>query len=494
MYVGGLDLGTTGCKIVIYDEKGAFIDKFYREYNVARSGGMHELDMNFIWESVVEILKEASKYTPLSAIGVTSFGETFAMLDENDEIIAPSMLYTDPRGGEECAYLEKALGKDKISVAVGCMPHPMYSLPKLMWIKNNMPDVYKKACKVLLAEDFIVYKLTGVRQIDYSLAARTMAFDIRNKCWHKDLFDVAGIDSSLLSKPVPSGTVAGGVKSEVAALTGLSEDTKIVSCCQDQIASAIGAGAFTKDVAVDGIGTVECVTIIMDEAPVNAEFYSLGYSVVPHIGGKYACYVLSYAGGATLKWFRDSFAEKEREDADKKGENVYKNLDDAMPSEPTGILVMPYFAGAATPYMDTGAKASFIGLTFEHTKLDIYRALMEGTSYEIALNMDVISEFLPTPTKLRATGGGATSDKWLQIKADILGVEITALSASEVGGAGSAALSGFASGVFSDLEEAVRIMVPERKSFVSEDTYKNEYLSAMKKYKNLYKAVKGLEE
>lgn len=493
MYVGGLDLGTTGCKIVIYDDKGAFVDKFYREYNVARSGGMHELDMNFIFESVVEILKEASKYKPLSAIGVTSFGETFAMLDENDEIIAPSMLYTDPRGDSECAELEKLLGKEKISVTVGCMPHPMYSLPKLMWIKNNMPDVYKRADKVLLAEDFIVYKLTGIRQIDYSLAARTMGFDIRNKCWYEELFTAAGIDSNLLSKPVPSGTVAGGVKADIAELTGLSADTKIVSCCQDQIASAIGAGAFTKDVAVDGIGTVECVTIIMDEAPMDAEFYALGYSVVPHIGDKYACYVLSYAGGATLKWFRDAFAEKEREEADKKGENVYKNLDDAMPSVPTGILVMPYFAGAATPFMDTSAKASFVGLTFEHTKLDIYRALMEGTSYEIALNMDVIKKFLPTPKALRATGGGATSDKWLQIKADILGVGITALNASEVGGAGSAALSGYATGVFSDLKEAVSIMVPERKSFASEDTFKKEYSEAFAKYKNLYKAIKGLE-
>ena len=493
MYVGGLDLGTTGCKIVIYDDKGAFVDKFYREYNVARSGGMHELDMNFIFESVVEILKEASKYKPLSAIGVTSFGETFAMLDENDEIIAPSMLYTDPRGSEECEFLENTLGKDKISVAVGCMPHPMYSLPKLMWIKNNMPEAYKNAKRVLLAEDFIVYKLTGIAQIDYSLAARTMGFDIRNKCWYEELFSAAGIDSSLLSKPVPSGTVAGGVKADVAMLTGLSGDTKIVSCCQDQIASAIGAGAFTKDVAVDGIGTVECVTIIMDEAPTDAEFYALGYSVVPHIGDKYACYVLSYAGGATLKWFRDSFAEKEREEADKKGENVYKNLDDAMPSDPTEILVMPYFAGAATPFMDTGAKASFIGLTFEHTKLDIYRALMEGTSYEIALNMDVIKKFLPTPSALRATGGGATSDKWLQIKSDILGVGITALNASEVGGAGSAALAGYATGVFSDLKEAVNIMVPERKSFTSGTEFKDTYEKCFNKYKKLYKAIKGLE-
>ena len=141
----------------------------------------------------------------------------------------------------------------------------------------------------------------------------------------------------------------------------------------------------------------------MDEAPTDAEFYALGYSVVPHIGDKYACYVLSYAGGATLKWFRDSFAEKEREEADKKGENVYKNLDDAMPSSPTGILVMPYFAGAATPFMDTSAKASFVGLTFEHTKLDIYRALMEGTSYEVInyvhFAFPVIGDLLMFPVK-----------------------------------------------------------------------------------------------
>ena len=189
------------------------------------------------------------------------------------------------------------------------------------------------------------------------------------------------------------------------------------SWVHDQIAAITGAGAFEGDKVMDGTGTVECVPVVMDDVPRDFSLYKAGYAIVPHINGKYACYVLSYAGGATLKWFRDNFINKPYSELDKMIEG----------SSPSGLLITPHFAGAATPYMNTSAKASIVGLTFEHTALDIYRALMEGTAYEILLNLDIVSKYGIEPEMLIATGGGANSDIWLQIKADVLNIAVTAL-------------------------------------------------------------------
>ncbi len=475
MLVGGIDIGTSGCKVVLYNEKGEFVDSVYKEYNVKRDNGLHEIDANEIFSSVLCVL-DGIKDKRVASIAVTSFGETFTMLDENDEPCAPSLLYTDPRGREECAALENKFGAESFAFKTGVVIHEMYSLPKIIWIKKNMPESYKRAKAILLMQDYIVYMLSGKRQIDYSLAARTAAFDIKNLTWADDILDFCGIDKNLLSTPVPSGTIAGAIKEDVAKKVGLPLDCKIVTGCHDQIAAITGAGAFEGDKVMDGTGTVECVPVVMDDVPRDFSLYKAGYAIVPHINGKYACYVLSYAGGATLKWFRDNFINKPYSELDKMIEG----------SSPSGLLITPHFAGAATPYMNTSAKASIVGLTFEHTALDIYRALMEGTAYEILLNLDIVSKYGIEPEMLIATGGGANSDIWLQIKADVLNIAVTALEGKEIGGAGTAFLAGRAIGLYKDNSAMIKV----RKVFYPDAEKHEYYAKEFKKYRKIYGAVK----
>ncbi|MGN0492420.1 MAG: L-fuculokinase, partial [Acutalibacteraceae bacterium] len=437
MIIGGLDVGTTGCKIALYDEKATLLATYYREYEAVHKGGCHEIDFGDIKIGVLSLLKQAANEHKIDALGVTSFGETFAMLDEKDNILAPSMLYTDPRGEKECESLCRAVGEERLTLLSGVKPHPMYSIFKIMWLKNNRPNDFLKCKRILLGEDFIVYTLTGVSQIDYSLSARLGAFDIEKKVWIKEAFDAAGIDTTLMSAPVKAGTAAGIIKPQIKAELGIEYDITVVNGCHDQAAAMIGSGVFNTDQAMDGTGTVECMPVILTEKPADIDFYKCGYSVVPYIGELYACYALSFTGGATLKWFRDNFAELEHSKAQKEGKNVYAELDSTVGDSPTGILVLPHFAGAATPYMDNAAKAAFVGVTLETTKYDLYRALMEGTSYEMLLNFNKMSALTGKIDEIRASGGGATSDIWLQIKADILNSEITALAAKEVGAAGT---------------------------------------------------------
>ncbi len=494
MIIGGLDVGTTGCKVVLYDHTGKLLNTYYQEYSVSRANGLHEIDFADVKKGVMQLLGQAVKAYKVDALGVTSFGESFAMLDEDDRILAPSMLYTDPRGARECAFLSEKLGEEWLTHRTGVQPNPMYSIGKILWLKNNRPQVFAKCRRILLGQDFIVYSLTGVAQIDYSLAARTAAFDIRKKRWVPEIFAAAGVDMALLSRPVACGTVAGKITKAVKAQLGIDYDITVVSGCHDQVAGMIGAGVFSSSQAMDGTGTVECIPVILRDAPTDKAFFDGGYCVVPYLGDDYVCYAFSFTGGATLKWFRDTFAQAEVAQAAEQNKNVYALLDARVPKGPSGLLILPHFAGAATPYMDTGSKAAFIGVTLETTKYDLYKALMEGTSYEMLLNFNRLQAFTGSVDELRATGGGATSDVWLQIKADILGRSITALDCKEVGAAGTAALAGVAMDAYADLSAAVGKMVRERKVFTPNPSVKERYNALYKNYAKLYNAVRALVE
>ena len=492
MILGGLDVGTTGCKIALYNDNAEHLTTYYKEYDVIRKNGQHEIDFNDVKAGVLTLLKQAVKEYQIDALGVTSFGETFAMLDEDDNILAPSMLYTDPRGEEECQMMCDTMGKEKLALITGVNPHPLYSFPKILWQKNHNPDLYQKCKRILLGEDFIVYTLTKNPQIDYSLAARTGMFDIEKRCYFEEGFRTFGVDISLMSKAVPTGSVAGVITDDIKKELGISYDITIVNGGHDQVGGMIGAGIFSTDSAMDGTGTVECIPVVLNEKPTIPGIYECGYSIVPYIDNQYACYALSYTGGATLKWFRDNFAELENKEAEEAGKNVYAQLDNMAPAEPTGILVLPHFSGAATPYMDNDSKAAFVGITLETSKYDLYKALMEGTSYEMLLNFNTMKAMTGQIQEIRATGGGATSDLWLQIKADILNTDITALDCKEVGSAGTVALAGVAMGVWTSLEEAVDKLVKVRKIFHPNPETSAIYQTHYKKYENLYNAVKNL--
>lgn len=495
MKIAGLDIGTTGCKLTVFDEKGAYLGKAYRDYPVRRQVGGHEIDISTMMESVCAVIGEmAARYPDIGGIGVTSFGETFVMTDEAGEPLHTAMLYTDPRGGEECRELCGKLGEKHIAAVTGLRPHEMYSISKMMWLKRHRPEVYAAARHIFLIEDYVVWNLTGVSQIDYSLATRTMAFDINTLTWSEEIFAAAGIDRKLMGKPVPTGTTAGNISLAAALKTGLKTDTKIVSVSHDQVSAAVGAGAFDASVAVDGAGTVECLTPIYDGVPDIDRMYNGYFSVVPYvIPNKYVAYAFSYTGGALIQWCVETFAKKEKELAEKQGISVNEYLEKQYgKDEPSGLLVLPHFAGAATPYMDTGSKGAILGLSTATTVADIYRACMEGVVYEMYLNMQALQGSGVRFEKLNATGGGARSKQWMQMKADVLNLPITALETADAGTVGSAMLTGIAIGLFQNLDEAAGHMVRETETYLPRADMHEKYIKIYERYEKLYQAVRPL--
>ena len=495
MKIAGLDIGTTGCKLTVFDEQGHDLGKAYRDYPVRRQVSGHEIDISVVMDSVYAVIREmTAQYPDIGGIGVTSFGETFVMTDAAGTPLHTAMLYTDPRGAEECAELVKKLGADSIARISGLAPHEMYSVCKIMWLKKNQPEVYQAAKHIFLIGDYVAWHLTGVAQIDYSLATRSMAFDIGKLDWSEEILNAAGIDMSLLSKPVPTGTAAGCVTKAAAEKTGLNPACQIVTVSHDQVAAAVGAGAFDGETAVDGAGTVECLTPIYDTLPDIAVMSKGCFSVVPYvIPGKYVAYAFSYTGGALIQWCVNTFAKAEAQEAAQQGISVNTLLEQRYDNqEPTGLLVLPHFAGAATPYMDTGSRGAILGLTAGTTLPDIYRACMEGVAYEMRLNYDALADSGIRFSKLHATGGGAKSKVWMQMKADILNLPITSLKTSDAGTVGSAMLTGVAVGIFRDLAEAAAIMVRQMETYQPDPRRHEQYMRIYERYRKVYQAVRPL--
>lgn len=498
MKIAGLDIGTTGCKFTVFDEMGKYLGKAYRDYPVKRTVGGHEIDISAVMEGVYAVIREmAEQFPDIGGIGVTSFGETFVLTDEAGIPLHPAMLYTDPRGAEECGELVEKLGAREIAGITGLRPHEMYSISKMMWLKKHHPEIYQEAKHAFLMEDYVVFHLTGVSQVDYSLATRTMAFDIHTLTWSSLIFETAGIDSQLMSKPVPTGSMAGCISREAAFKTGLSDQTRVVSVSHDQVAAAVGAGAFDGNVAVDGAGTVECLTPIFDQIPDIDVMYEGFFSVVPYVfPGKYVAYAFSYTGGALIQWCVDTLAKREKELAGEKGISVNAYLEEQYLSvrgdKPSGLLVLPHFAGAATPYMDTGSKGAILGLTAESTVADIYRGCMEGVVYEMFVNNHALQPSGVSYRKLNATGGGAHSSVWMQMKADVLNLPITSLKTVEAGTVGSAMLTGVATGVFESLQEAAGYMVEETVTYNPRPEMHEKYMEVIRKYEQVYGAVRPL--
>lgn len=494
MAIAGIDIGTSGCKCTVYGREGNLLNEAYLEYNAEVTDDYQTLDARLVWESVKSVILDAAKeIDQVEAIGVTSFGEAAILLDEEGIPLIPSLLYTDARGSAQCDRLVEHFGTEYLSLSTGLNPNPMYSISKLMWLRENKPEIFTKAKNICLFEDYIVYMLSGIRQIDYSLASRTMAFDINMLTWNDEVLKYAGIDKNLLSNAVPTGSPAGKIRKELSVELGIHPDAFIVTGCHDQIAAAIGTGVFKAGMAVDGTGTVECITPVFDNRINRNKLYEGSYAIVPFLDNQYVTYAFSLTGGALLKWYRDKLAFMEAEEIKKAGLNPYdyfnKKVDD---SKPSGLLILPHFQGAATPYMDHESRGAILGLTSDTDSSDIYQGLMEGVTYEMYLNIERLSEAGIHIDKIRATGGGAASPLWLQMKADILNKPVVSLGAAQSGTLGCIMLAGVACGIYHSLEEAEQIFVKENQTFYPNLQKHEEYQKLYKKYKKLYHAVKSV--
>lgn len=492
MAIGGLDIGSTGAKLTVLSEEGRVLHTGYRDYPIDRQTHAHEVDAGAIWNTVMELLRAAAG-TKLRAVGIASFGESFVLLDECDRVLMPTMMYTDPRGSQQAAQLGQALGAEAIADVSGALPHPMFSLPKLMWVQQAQPRLFDQVARVCSIGGYIAYMLTGEHVIDYSLATRTMGFDIRTLAFSQTIFRAARIDPALFGRVVETGSLIGEVSPRIASELGLQAGLRVVLSGHDQIAAAVGSGVRSPGIAANGAGTVECVTPVFQGIPDQNRLQHSNYPVVPFLGNtNYCCYAFSFAGGSLIEWFLRELALGPSPAAKARGENIHRALESGAPDEPTGILVLPHFAGAATPYMDTGSRGAILGLELTHTTADLYRAVMEGIACETALNLERLAEAGVRIDALNASGGCARSEVWLQMKADITGIPIRRLSIDESGTVGSILFAGVATGAYDDIDQAEAALVRVVGTYEPRGAQGRAYRAQYDRYRGVYEAVRPL--
>ncbi|MFC4778722.1 L-fuculokinase [Paenibacillus sp. GCM10023252] len=497
MCILGLDIGSSGCKATIVDSDGEVVAQAGRLYaTCSPQPGYYEMDPNEVWQSVqrviVDVLAQHHK-SPITAIGISSFGEAVVPLDCNGEVLANSLTYMDARGGQEANKLADLLGAERIYHLTGCSVHPMHSICKIMWMKEHDPAMFSRVWKFLSFSDYILFKLGAEACTDYSLAARTMAFDITNKCWSEEILEAAGLNAGLFGQPVQSGTLVGTIEAGIAAQLGLPSQVLLVAGGHDQTCAALGAGVIGSGIAVDGLGTTECITPVFDHPILTKEMAESSYACVPHVlPNKYVTYGFTFSSGSLLTWYLDHWGQSITEEAARTSSNRYERFIQLASADPSPLFVLPHWAGAATPYMDVEATGAIIGLNLASTAADIMKAILEGITFEMMVNVERMEHLGIAIHELRAVGGLANSDAYLQLKADMMGKVVSSLHIGEAGTLGVAILAGKAAGLFHTHEEAVNRLVKVKQAFYPDAARRQFYLERFNQYKKLYPALKGL--
>ena len=484
-----VDIGTTRSKAQVFDSDGEILFYQSAECPLKEVAGEKYADILFIRDTVFKLIRAASEKYKISSVAFSSFGESFVSLGENDEILTLPMLYTDSRGSFQAEQAKKTIGEQTFYHIAGVMPAPMYSVYKLLWIKENFPHIYAKTKKIMLICDYFGYLLTNKRVIDYSLAARTGVFDIEKKVFSKELCKSLNIDVSLFPRPEKTGSIVGNISESAARETGLSTDCVLVLGSHDQVCATLGAGVIDSGKAADGMGTVECITAVFDKVPSDIKVGYFGYPVVPFLENLYCTYILNFTSGSVVDWFRKKILHGYKGDE----QDVFSYLEKSG-KEKTDMLVLPYFGGAATPYRDDFATGCILNLTLSSTDGEIFRAITEGTAYEMRFNLETVKQFGIEINELVATGGGSNSSYRIEIQSNVLKLPIKTLRSAEGGLCGLAMLQSVALGQSRDFVSAKEKFVRYKKEVLYSGVDENYYDNKYKKYKKLYKITKEIEK
>jgi xylulokinase len=493
----GLDIGTTGCKAAAFDETGQLIAQAYREYRLlSPQPGWAELDSTEVCKHCMDIINQVSRECsndPVKAIGISSQGEAFTPVDKNGETLGNAMISSDTRATEIAKTWSKQFGPEKLYRITGHTTHPMFTLFKLLWVRENQPDVWLGAKGFYCFEDLLHQRLGLTPAISWPLAGRTMMFNVLEHTWDSEILSAVGLKAEKLARPLPSGTIVGTIPGGVAQNLGLGKGTIVVTGGHDQTCSALGAGVTSPGKAMYATGTVDCICAAFCKPKFSSELMQSNLCTYDYtLPDMYTTVAFSLTGGNILKWFRDQFATQEVQMATQKGINVYELILKKMPDTPSALMVLPYFTPSGTPYFDAETKGAILGLRLSSSKEDLLRAILEGVAFEMRLNIEILTRSRIEISEFIVTGGGARSAAWNQLKANVIGKPVTIAPVEETGCLGAAMLarSSLTGTSVKDLDakmvQSETTIQPDRKQT---DYYAERYAT----YKKLYPALKSLD-
>ena len=493
----GVDIGTSGCKAVTFDEQGQRLALAYREYNpVFLADGGAELDSDEVIRHCFDAIREAVRGTPLPvrAMGVSSQGEAFTAVGNDGRALCRAMISSDVRAADYAVNWAGTFGAERLYQITGHTAHPMFSLFKLLWLRDRHPEAWANTWKFLCFEDLLGFRLGLDPAMGWPLAGRTMLFDVRKQVWSRAILDAAGLRADQLARPLASGSVAGTLSDATARDLGLPPGVVVVTGGHDQPCGALGAGVTEPGLAMYATGTVECITPAFAAPVFTTELRASNLCTYNHtVAGMFTTVAFSLTGGNILKWFRDEFGAAEKARADEIGQDAYELLLQAASPQPTRLLVLPHFTPTGTPYFDTQATGAIVGLRLSTSRAEILRALLEGVAFEMRLNLELLAKAGCPIRELRAIGGGARSAFWNQLKADVLGKPITTLHVTEAGCLGVAMLARSAV-TGEDLRALAQRWVGVKSVITPDPARVDWYTRQFEAYRPLYPALKAIRQ
>lgn len=493
----GIDIGTSACKIAVFEKNGTVIAAGSGDYPVYYpQPGWAEQNPDEWWTAVCETIKTLLQKNHIDAqeiAGVGIDGQSWSAIpiDQEGNVLANTPIWMDTRAQDICDRINREIGEENIFALTGNSLQPSYTTAKILWYKENLPQMYEKIDKILQSNAFIAYRLTGTLSHDMSQGYGVHCFDMKNGCWNDEMCEKMGIPISFLPELVPSHQVVGTVTAKAAEKTGLAEGTPVVAGGLDAACGTLGAGVIHVGETQEQGGQAGGMSICIEEYAADPRLI-LGAHVVP---GQWLLQGGTVGGGGVMRWFEKEFAGYEREIADRVGKSSLDQLNEIAQETPPGsdgVVFLPYMAGERSPIWDPNAKGVYYGLDFNKTKGHMVRAAMEGVAFSLKHNLDIAEDTGAKVEELRAMGGSANSLLWTQIKSDITGKPIVVPSSDTATTLGAVILAGVGVGVYKDFEEAVHMTVKLTRRHEPDMEKHRLYQKNYETYLELYKSLKSL--
>jgi xylulokinase len=491
----GLDVGTSGCKAAVVDGDGTVFAKASREYTFEMPNGHIELNPNTVWNAVYAVLCELGPHArDAVALAGSSIGEAFVILDDDDRPLSNGIVYLDNRSAETLPAIAEKIDIRKLYNITGMYLHQMFSLSRFVWQQKYTPDVIKKAEKFCTFGDYITYKLTGQRAVDASSASRTMMFDSKKREWSDHIMDLFDIPKNKFSPVMKTGAIIGSILPDLAEKTGLSRDLQVVLGCHDQCSATLGSGIYGGGMLMMGEGSSESINAIVEYDDIDQDtLFANQISMEPYITpNEYVVPLGMLQHGTAIKWFVNNNRAYYETIPPQAGESIFARADRCCAKDSGELYFIPYLTRSNIMDASSRALGCFIGLEFISDVNTMYRSVLEGLAFESKCNMLLLEQTGYKPVLFVATGGGAKSPLFMQIKSDILGCKIDIPENTDSGITGLAMICSVAMGEYKNYAHAAERFIRIKESYTPHTGLEKRlktYIEINKKIKELYRKI-----
>lgn len=483
LYIG-IDLGTSAVKLLLMNEVGEIKNIISKEYpiNFPKNGWSEQNPEDWYIQTISGI-KELIKYFDKSQINGISFGgqmHGLVVLDKNDEVIRPAILWNDSRTTKETQYLNNVVGKEKLSKHTANIAFTGFTAPKILWMKENEPDNFNKISKIMLPKDYIAYKMSGIFCTDISDASGTLLYDVKNNCWSKTMIDICGIKETQLPKLFKSYEVVGNINIELAEQLGINEEVKIIAGAGDNAAAAIGTATVGDGMCNISIGTSGTIFISSEKFKLdeNNALHSFAHS-----DGNYHLMGCILSAASCTKWWIEGILQKEDYDNELK---FISNLGENK------VFFLPYLMGERSPHNDPNSRGCFIGMSTDTTKQEMSQSVLEGVAFALRDNLEIAKKLGIKIENTKICGGGAKSLLWVNIISNILNLKVEKVESEEGPALGAAILAAVGCKEFKNVEDATKKIIKIKETIYPDPITVEKYNIAYSKFKKIYPSIKNL--